>query len=100
MILNQMKGVVLAMQAIRKINPAAKLVQTEDLGKTYCSPSLQYQANFENERRWLTYDLLCGHVKPGHKMWAYFLRLGISETTLNFFLENICPPDIMVSTMG
>ena len=95
MILNQMKGVVLAMQAIRKINPAAKLVQTEDLGKTYCSPSLQYQANFENERRWLTYDLLCGHVKPGHKMWAYFLRLGISEATLNFFLENIFPPDIM-----
>ena len=68
MVLNQMKGVVLAMQAIRKINPDARLVQTEDLGKTYCSPSLQYQANFENERRWLTYDLLCGKIKPGHKM--------------------------------
>ncbi|HEV8079583.1 MAG TPA: family 1 glycosylhydrolase, partial [Chitinophagaceae bacterium] len=95
MFLNQMKSVVLAMQAIRKINPAAKLVQTEDLGKTYSSPSLQYQANFENERRWLTYDLLCGKVKLGHKMWDYFLRLGISVTILNFFLENICPPDIM-----
>ena len=95
MFLTQMKGVVLAMQAIRKINPHAKLVQTEDLGKTYCSPSLQYQTNFENERRWLTYDLLCGNIKPGHKMWNYFLRLGISETILNFFLENLCPPDIM-----
>ena len=95
MLLNQMKGVVLAMQRIRKINPNAKLVQTEDLGKTYCSPSLQYQANFENERRWLTYDLLCGSVKPGHKMWDYFLRLGIDKTSINFFLENKCPPDIM-----
>ncbi|MDQ6757918.1 MAG: sugar nucleotide-binding protein [Bacteroidota bacterium] len=95
MLLNQMKGVVLAMHEIRKINPNAKLVQTEDLGKTYCSPSLQYQANFENERRWLTYDLLCGNIKPGHKMWDYFLRLGITESALHFFLKNICPPDIM-----
>ena len=95
MLLNQMKGVVLSMQAIRKINPSAKLIQTEDLGKTYCSPSLQYQANFENERRWLTYDLLCGNVKPGHKMWNYFVRLGIQKSSLNFFLENVCLPDIM-----
>lgn len=95
MLLNQMKGVVLSMQVIRKINPSAKLIQTEDLGKTYCTPSLQYQANFENERRWLTYDLLCGNVKPGHKMWNYFLRLGIQESSLNFFIENICPPNIM-----
>lgn len=95
MLLNQMKGVVLAMSAIRKINPSAKLIQTEDLGKTYCSPSLQYQANFENERRWLTYDLLCGKIKPGHKMWSYFLRLGIQKAILNFFLENTCPPNIM-----
>ena len=95
MLLNQMKGVVLSMKAIRKINPVAKLVQTEDLGKTYCSPSLQYQANFENERRWLTYDLLCGKIKPGHKMWSYFLRLGIPKSSLLFFLENTFPPDIM-----
>jgi len=95
MLLNQMKGIVLSMKAIRRINHSAKLIQTEDLGKTYCSPSLQYQANFENERRWLTYDLLCGNVKPGHKMWDYFVRLGIPESSLNFFLENVCPPDII-----
>lgn len=94
MLLNQVKGVVLSMKAIRKINPSAKLVQTEDLGKTYSTPSLQYQADFENERRWLTYDLLCGKVIPGHKMWEYFTRLGIPESSLNFFLENQCPPDI------
>ena len=95
MMLNQMKGIVLAMKAIRKINPDAKLIQTEDLGKTYSTPLLQYQAKFENERRWLTYDLLCGKVKPGHTMWKYFLRLGIAESNLDFFIENACPPDIM-----
>ena len=95
MILNQMKGVILAMQAICQINPLAKLVQTEDLGKTYSTPVLQYQANFENIRRWLTYDLLCGKVQPGHTMWNHFIRLGIPEQTLLFFIENSRPPDIM-----
>ncbi len=95
MLLNQMKGVVLAMQAIKKINPQAKLVQTEDLGKTYSTPLLQYQAKFENERRWLTYDLLCGKVDASHVMWKYFSRLGIPEKDLIFFLQNPCPPDIV-----
>ena len=95
MLLNQVKGIVLSMIAIRKINPSAKLVQTEDLCKTYSTPSLAYQAKFENERRWLTYDLLCGKVTPGHVMWAYLSRLGIPASSLQFFIDNPCPPDIM-----
>ena len=58
-LLNQIKGTVLAMQEIRKINPQARLIQTEDLGKTTSSSLLRYQAEFENERRWLSFDLLC-----------------------------------------
>ena len=83
------------MQAIRKINPAAKLVQTEDLSKTHSTPLLAYQADFENKRRWLTYDLLCGKVNQHHFFWNYFISLGIPETDLQFFLDNTCPPDIM-----
>ena len=33
-------------------------------GKTFSTPALAYQAEFENERRWLTFDLLCGRVGP------------------------------------
>ncbi|MEP6948693.1 MAG: family 1 glycosylhydrolase [Ginsengibacter sp.] len=95
MLLNQVKGIILAMKEIRKVNPRAKLVQTEDLSKTYSTPALWYQAAFENERRWLTYDLLCGKLQPGHTMWNYFLRLGIPEKTLNFFVANATLPDIM-----
>jgi dTDP-4-dehydrorhamnose reductase len=95
MLLNQVKGTVLAMEAIRKINPAAKLVQTEDLGKTHSTPMLQYQANFENERRWLTYDLLCGRFNKHHPLWSYFRYIGIKESTLAFFSEHSCTPDIM-----
>ncbi|HYG27889.1 MAG TPA: family 1 glycosylhydrolase, partial [Caulobacteraceae bacterium] len=34
-LLNQIDAVRLAMKEIRKVNPAARLIQTEDLGKTY-----------------------------------------------------------------
>lgn len=95
MLLHQLKGVVLAMQEIRKINPNAKLVQTEDLGKTYSTPKLAYQAKFENIRRWLTYDLLCGKVNERHKLWKFFTKKhGISTELLTFFTENILIPDI------
>jgi dTDP-4-dehydrorhamnose reductase len=94
-LLNELKAVVLCMHEIRKINPAAKLVQTEDLGKTYSSPLLEYQARFENHRRWLTYDLLCGQFNELHALWSYFERLGITREYLDFFLQNPCPPDII-----
>ena len=95
MLINQLKGVVLSMQAIRKINPKAKLVQTEDLSKTHSTDLLSYQADFENERRWLTYDLLCGKVDQQHFFWDYFISMGIDIRVLEFFLENPCPPDII-----
>jgi dTDP-4-dehydrorhamnose reductase len=95
MLLNQVKGIVLAMQAIRRIQPAAKLVQTEDLTKIHSTPLLQYQADFENERRWLTYDLLCGRVNSEHPLWSYFRMAGVPEAELAFFMENPCPPHLM-----
>ncbi|GAB4091816.1 family 1 glycosylhydrolase [Flaviaesturariibacter terrae] len=93
-LLNELKGTVLAMQAIRRINPDAKLLQTEDLAKIYSTPRLAYQARFENRRRWLTFDILCGMLDEQHPLWNYFIRNGISETELRFFQEHPCRPDI------
>jgi dTDP-4-dehydrorhamnose reductase len=95
MLLLQLKATVLAMQAIRVINPDAQLIQTEDLAKTHSTTLLQYQANFENERRWLTYDILCARVNAKHHFWNYFLALGIAEKELQFFIDNPCPPAII-----
>ncbi|MCG2615130.1 family 1 glycosylhydrolase [Terrimonas sp. NA20] len=94
MLLNQLKGIVLSMQAIREINPEASLIQTEDLSKTYSTPALAYQAEFENQRRWLTYDFLTGKVNKEHFAWKYFIDNGIEEDELFFFLDNLCPPAI------
>lgn len=92
---SQCRAVVLAMRQIREVNPQAQLVQTDDLGKTFSTPSLAYQAEFENDRRWLTFDLLCGRVKPDHPMWEYLLWTGVTEAELEWFLNNPCPPDII-----
>lgn len=94
-LLNQCRAVVLAMQAIRRINPAARLIQTEDLGKIYSTPRLAPQAEFENERRWSSFDLLCGRVDATHRMWHHFLWAGIDSSELKWFLDHPCPPDIM-----
>jgi dTDP-4-dehydrorhamnose reductase len=94
-LLAECKGTVLAMQAIREINPGAKLVQTEDLGKTYGTEKLQYQAEFENIRRWLSFDLLCGKVDEQHTLWNFLTYSGLKEEDLLFFVDNPCPPDIM-----
>src|SRR5688500_63979 len=93
--LAQCRGIVLSMRAIRAVNPAAQLIQTEDLGKTFSTPTLAYQAEFENERRWLTYDILCGQVGPGTAMWDYFRWLGIAASELEWFLENGHGPHLL-----
>ena len=94
-LLNQCRATVLAMRAIREINPEAKLIQTEDLGKTFSTPTLAYQAEFENERRWLTFDILCGRLLPHTPMWDYFRWLGVTEQELDWFLENQTRPEVL-----
>ncbi|RYE01661.1 MAG: NAD-dependent epimerase/dehydratase family protein [Sphingobacteriales bacterium] len=93
-LLSECKATVLAMEAIRRINPEAELVQTEDLGKCHSTPLLQYQADFENERRWLSYDLLCGALTPDKLLYRYMRKTGIAEEDLQWFLAHPCPPAI------
>ncbi|MFJ1471189.1 family 1 glycosylhydrolase [Massilia orientalis] len=94
-LLNQCRAVVLAMRAIRAVNPDAKLVQTDDLGKTYSTPEMATVAEFYNERRWLAWDLLCGMVGPEHALWSYLTKTGIPAEEFLWFRDNPCPPDII-----
>jgi len=94
-LINQCRATVLAMRAVRAVNPAAQLIQTDDAGKTFSTPALAYQARFENHRRWLAWDLLCGLVDRGHPLWPYLKSAGSSTRDLEWFLEHPCPPDIV-----
>jgi dTDP-4-dehydrorhamnose reductase len=94
-LVNQCWAVVLAMRAVRHITPAAKLIQTEDIGKTFSTPRLRYQADLENARRWLSLDLLCGRVDRHHPLRALLLTNGIAESELDGFCEQPCAPDVI-----
>jgi dTDP-4-dehydrorhamnose reductase len=94
-LIHQCRATVESMRVIREVNPSAKLVQTEDLGKTYSTSLLAYQAEQENERRWLTLDLLTGKLTPDRIMWGYLKAFGVTEEELQWFIDNPCPPDII-----
>lgn len=93
---NECRATVLAMRAIRAINPGAGLVQTDDLGKTFSTPKLAYQAEHDNHRRWLTFDLLCGRVDRSHPLWGFLVHWAkLSEAELEFFHAADGAPDII-----
>jgi dTDP-4-dehydrorhamnose reductase len=95
-LLTECSATVLAMKAIRRARPDALLVQTEDLGKTFSRPRLAYQAEHENERRWLTFDLLCGRVDRHHPLWDFLIASDeTAEPILSGFLSCEAPPDLI-----
>ncbi len=93
-LLNQIDATRLAMRAVREVNAHARLIQTDDLGRTYATGGLRDQAGHDNARRWMSWDLLCGMVKPGHAMWRRLRGLGF-EDRLAAIADDPCPPDII-----
>ncbi len=95
-LLLQCRAIVLAMQAIRRVNPGARLLQTDDLGKTYSTPRLRYQADHNNEFRWLAWDLLCGRVDGAHPLRQWLVHdCGATPRDLDWFRAHACPPDLI-----
>jgi dTDP-4-dehydrorhamnose reductase len=95
MLVHQCRATVLAMTAVRKVQPEAKLLQTEDIGTTFASPGLQYQADYENQRRYLSLDLLSGKVDRRHPLHEHLVHEGIAEHELAWFLERPMCPDLI-----
>lgn len=93
-VLNQIDAVRAAMREIRRVTPAARLVQTEDLGFTHAAPHLAYQAAHENHRRWITWDLLDGAVTRDHPMHARLVRFGFGDR-LAAIADDPCPADVI-----
>lgn len=95
MLANQCRAVLLSMRAIRRVVPDAELVQTEDLGKTFSTAPLAYQADHENERRWLGLDLLCGRVDRTHPWWPRLRAAGVAERDLDDHLAGDLGPMVV-----
>jgi dTDP-4-dehydrorhamnose reductase len=91
----QTKGTILAMKEIRKINPHARLILTDDLGKCQSTEELKDQCEFENQRRWLSWDLVSGMVTKNHPLYWWFIKCKINPKDLIWLEENACPPDVI-----
>lgn len=94
-VVSECLAIAAAMGEIRRFNPAATLIQTEDIGRVFATPALKYQADHENERRWLALDLLAGRVVRHHPFHQRLLDHGIDERHLDWLAENPCPPDMI-----
>jgi dTDP-4-dehydrorhamnose reductase len=93
-LLNEIDATRLAMREIRKVNPEARLIQTDDLGYCHATEPLQSDADFQNERRWIGWDLLCGMVVPGHSLWERIAAFGLADR-LRAIAADPCPPDVI-----
>lgn len=92
---NECRGTLEAMRAIRGVVPDARLLQTEDLGKTFATTPLAHQAAYENERRWLSLDLLDGRVDARHEWHSRLLRAGITAEEIELFAGGEARPDML-----
>ncbi|HEX8484063.1 sugar nucleotide-binding protein [Sphingomonas sp.] len=93
-LVNQIDGVRLSMQAVRRINPRARLIQTDDLGRTYATVAMRDQAAFDNVRRWASWDMLCGRVTREHPFWTRLCGFGL-ESRLRAIADDPCLPDVI-----
>jgi dTDP-4-dehydrorhamnose reductase len=94
-LVHQCRATIRAMAEIRKVCPEARLIQTEDIAYVRSTPSLAYQAEYENQRRFLSFDLLCGRVDPEHFMYQHLRYHGIGADELAWFEEHACTPDLL-----
>jgi dTDP-4-dehydrorhamnose reductase len=94
-VVSQCRAVVLAMRAVRTINPRAKLVQVEELGKAWGTPPMAPLAELHNELRWLTWDLLGGRVDRHHPLWNHLLEAGVGPAELLWFCDHPCRSDLL-----
>ncbi len=94
LLLNQIDATRLAMREVRRFIPDARLVQTEDVGHTHATPACQHQADYENIRRFASWDLLFGRIVEGHPMWGRLNDMGFGPR-LDAIAADPCPPDIL-----
>ena len=92
---NQCLATLRAMRAIREVSPTSELIATEDIGRTFSTPELAYQAEHDNGRRWLTFDLLFGRVVECHQFHRWLRNKATTQEVLDELATGEGRPDII-----
>jgi dTDP-4-dehydrorhamnose reductase len=93
-LVTEIEATIAAMRAVRTVNPAARLIQTDDLGDNYGTPEMQATIDHYNARRWLGWDLLVGTVDEDHAYWPMIEQAGLAERVRRICAAP-CPPDVI-----
>jgi dTDP-4-dehydrorhamnose reductase len=95
-VLNQIDATRFAMREIRAVcGSHARLIATDDLGFAHAGDeSAEAQAAYENERRWVGWDLMCGRVVPDHPLWQRVAAHGLGDR-LRAIADDPCPPQLI-----
>ena len=90
-------GMLLAMEAIRRSVPDAHFVLTEDLQSfTPLHPSRTADARHQDERMYLSIELVMGRVVPGHALYRYLHETcNLSSALLARIAERATPPELI-----
>ena len=91
----QCHAVLLSMRAVRRNVPNARLIQTEDVARVFATDRMQYQADYENERRWLSLDLLFGRVDRHHPWRRVLEDAGAPIAVLDELASGEGAPDVV-----
>ena len=94
-VVNQCRATLLAMRAIRAHAPDAVFLSTEDIGRVFSTARLAEQAGYENDRRWLSLDLLCGKMGRDHPWRGYLDEHGVSASHLDELATGEAAPDVI-----
>ena len=94
-LLAQCLAIRAAIRAIREVNPAARLIVNEDVGRTFGTPPMRDFAETLNARRWLTWDLLVGRVTPDHPLASALAVSARTEAALASLVDDPQQPDIL-----
>jgi dTDP-4-dehydrorhamnose reductase len=94
-LLNEVLATRASMERIRRINPRAELYQTEDIGKVFATADLGDQCRYENQRCWLSLDLLFGRVGADHPLRRHLEEHGVESRLLDQLCNEPCPPDLV-----
>ncbi len=95
-VVNQARAIVRAMREIRRVNPAAQLMLTEDLQAFHAGAEHAAYAEHLCERSFLSVEILMGRIVPGHAMWRYLTHeCAVAAGELAWLADRATPPDVM-----
>jgi dTDP-4-dehydrorhamnose reductase len=95
LLLDQLVALRRAAGALRAAAVGARILLTEDLGRTTGVAGTRSAVRFDNRRRWLTWDLATGRVGADHPLRRYLSVDPSAEAILDSLVEDPVDPDIL-----